>query len=229
MRPGDGTEYREITPDSGGNPVLVVLDGPNTGETIPLTSSIISFGRQPDNDIVLDEAAVSRRHATIVMADGEFHLRDLDSANGTYLNRQRISASDRQTLNHGDLIRLGGSEVSFMFQHAGARTVKLELDQPPSEAVVVDHRARHVYVRGQRLDPPMTRKEFDLVMLLDDRRSEAVSRDDIAKQVWPERPDGDVGNHEIEQCVHRVRARMEEDPSKPVYVVTVRGFGYKLN
>ena len=75
----------------------------------------------------------------------------------------------------------------------------------------------------------MTRKEFDLVMLLDERRSEAVSRDDIAKQVWPERPDGDLGNHEIEQCVHRVRARMEEDPSKPVYVVTVRGFGYKLN
>ena len=47
--------------------------------------------------------------------------------------------------------------------------------------------------------------------------------------VWSERPEGDVGNHEIEQCVHRVRVRIEENPSRPKQLVTIRGFGYKLN
>lgn len=66
---------------------------------------------------------------------------------------------------------------------------------------MVDAKARHVYVEGQKLDPPVPRKEFDLLMLLDSKWGEAISRDEISIHVWPERADGDVGNHEIEQCV----------------------------
>lgn len=93
---------------------------------------------------------------------------------------------------------------------------------------MVDAKARHVYVEGQKLDPPVPRKEFDLLMLLDSKRGEAISRDEISIHVWPERTDGDVGNHEIEQCVRRVRVRIEQDPSNPRFLLTVRGFGYKL-
>jgi DNA-binding response OmpR family regulator len=131
-------------------------------------------------------------------------------------------------LQHGDVIRLGGGS-GISFQHIGARTLKLSAVGASSQAIVVDRRARHVYVRGQVLEPAMARKEFDLLMLLDSRRGEAISRDEIASNVWPERTDGDVGDHEIEQCVHRVRNRIEEDTSRPIYLITMRGFGYKLN
>ena len=40
-----------------------------------------------------------------------------------------------------------------------------------------------MYVRGQRLDPALPRKEFDLLQLLNSRRGEAVSRDEIARHV----------------------------------------------
>ena len=116
-----------------------------------------------------------------------------------------------------------------MFQFSGAKTVRISTVQPPVDALVVDAKARQVYVRGDRLEPALPRKEFDLLQLLNSKRGEAVSRDEIASYVWAERPDGDVGNHEIEQCVHRVRARVEENTSKPEHLITVRGFGYKLD
>ena len=54
----------------------------------------------------------------------------------------------------------------------------------------------------------------------------AVSRDDVAGAGWPEREDGDVGNQEIEQCIRRIRRRIERDPSAPELIVTRRSFGY---
>lgn len=93
--------------------------------------------------------------------------------------------------------------------------------------VVVDLKARQVYVRDQRLDPLMSRKDFDLLMLLASKRGEAINRDEIATSVWAEREDGDVGNHEIEQYVRHFR--IESDLSRPQFLMTVRGFGYKLN
>ncbi len=214
--------------DADSHAALVRETGYGSGETNQLSPGTTTLGREADNDIVLDEAAVSRKHAEIITSEAGYYLRDLDSTNGTFVNRQKIG-EENHLLNHGDVIRLGGSSTTFVFRHLGARMVKVSIVESPTDAVVVDDRARQVYVHGRRLDPLLTRKEFDLLMLLDSRRGEAISRDDIARNVWPERIEGDVGNHEIEQCVHRVRARIEDDSSKPVYLVTVRGFGYKLN
>jgi DNA-binding response OmpR family regulator len=58
------------------------------------------------------------------------------------------------------------------------------------------------------------------------QRGTAVSRDDVARAGWPEREDGDVGNQEIEQCIRRIRRRIERDPSAPELIVTRRSFGY---
>ena len=224
----DGSRSHKNGDENDDRPVLVVQGGAESGSIVALSGSTTTLGRQPDNDVVLDEVAVSRYHAVIVVIDSEIRIRDLGSRNGTLVNRQRISKDDH-ALKQGGIIHLGGSNVSFRFQRAGTRTVSLSAIEPPSGVVVVDDKARQVYVRDQRLDPPLSRKEFDLLMLLDSKRGEATSRDEIAESVWAERPEGDVGNHEIEQCVRRVRVRIEDDPSRPQFLVTVRGFGYKLN
>lgn len=220
------TPDREI--DVASEASLLVQGGSRHGEVIAIFSEVTTLGRQPDNDVVVDEPPVSRKHSAIVATVNGYYIRDLGSTNGTFINRRRIF-DDEFPLTHGDLVRMGGSEVTFMFQYSGAKTVRVSAVEPPVDALVVDSKARHVYVRGKRLAPPLPRKEFDLLQLLNSKRGEAVSRDDIAAHVWAERPDGDVGNHEIEQCVHRVRARIEENTSKPEHLITVRGFGYKLN
>lgn len=224
----DGPSGQKRTAGSDDRPVLIVQGGAESGSIITLSLSRTTLGRQPDNDVVLDEVAVSRYHAEILATPSAHRIRDLGSRNGTQVNRQRIEEGEH-VLKQGDIIHLGGSNVSFRFQRAGTRTVSLSAIEPASGVVVVDPKARQVYVRDQRLDPPMSRKEFDLLMLLDSKRGEAINRDEIAASVWAEREDGDVGNHEIEQCVRRVRVRIEDDPSRPQFLVTVRGFGYKLN
>jgi pSer/pThr/pTyr-binding forkhead associated (FHA) protein len=215
-------------------PEIEFQGGPDNGKTMPLPTGDINLGRQPDNDIVVDEPSVSRRHALITRDGVGYTLRDLGSTNGTFVNQQKVTSD--YSLNHGDAIRLGASKVTLIFREPtiGTQTLKVSVVEPlsattASAALVVDARTRQVYVKGQPLEPALPRKEFDLLMLLDSRRGEAISRDEIASSVWPERPEGDVGNHEIEQCVHRVRARIEENTSRPEHLVTIRGYGYKLS
>jgi class 3 adenylate cyclase len=71
----------------------------------------MTVGREPNNDISLEaDMRVSRRHATFENHDGNWVIVDHESANGTYINGQRITA---HTLHDGDRIRLG--KVTFVF------------------------------------------------------------------------------------------------------------------
>lgn len=70
-----------------------------------------TLGRAVDNDIVVGDASVSRRHATIVPQNGGFALRDLSSQNGTFVRGQRIDGS--RQLADGDDVRLGDAPFVF--------------------------------------------------------------------------------------------------------------------
>jgi hypothetical protein len=68
------------------------------------------IGRTPDNHIVVPIKEVSRHHAQIVMQDGVYIMKDLDSPNGTFVNGERIS--DRR-LEEGDKVTVGGKVFIF--------------------------------------------------------------------------------------------------------------------
>jgi len=57
-----------------------------------------------DNDVVLDDPATSRHHAEILFHEGHYVVKDLGSANGTYVSEQRVS---ERALADGDAIRIG--------------------------------------------------------------------------------------------------------------------------
>jgi len=85
-----------------------------------------------------------------------------------------------------------------------------------------------VWVRRQKLAPALSKKEFDVLELLYLKRGNAVSRNEIARAGWPERPEGDVAPEEIDQYIRRLRRRIEENPSTPKLIVTLRGHGYRI-
>lgn len=58
----------------------------------------------------LEGSTVSRRHAAIRAARGQFFLQDQGSTHGTYLNGQRVEAA---SLGEGDVIRIGDTELEF--------------------------------------------------------------------------------------------------------------------
>ncbi len=79
---------------------LMVISGPNRGTTYPLQSGETSIGRQPGNSIVLPSAKVSRSHCVLTLVQEEVVLRDLGSANGTFVNgtlarTKKLAAGDR--------------------------------------------------------------------------------------------------------------------------------------
>src|SRR6476620_7410473 len=84
--------------------VLDSLDG--GAERRDFDGTLVRFGRDEANDVVLDGAGDvgSRRHAEARFEGGVWHLRDLDSTNGTYVNGRRITDA---ILNEGDEIGVG--------------------------------------------------------------------------------------------------------------------------
>ncbi|HLF94936.1 MAG TPA: FHA domain-containing protein [Planctomycetota bacterium] len=68
----------------------------------------LTIGRSSENDLPLPDRRLSRRHARIEGDELGFVVKDLDSANGTWLNRRRV-ASDR--LLQGDEIRVGRASI----------------------------------------------------------------------------------------------------------------------
>lgn len=77
----------------------------------PLTEGTISIGRASDCSIPIKDRYLSRRHAEIISANGGWVLKDLGSANGTYLNGNRVERDS--PLRPGDRIRLGDTEIVF--------------------------------------------------------------------------------------------------------------------
>jgi SARP family transcriptional regulator, regulator of embCAB operon len=81
------------------------------GRRYPLRGTATRIGRVSDNDIVLDDATVSRYHAVIVDTGTSFVITDLGSANGVDVADQRIRTS--ATLADGDHIRISDHEFTF--------------------------------------------------------------------------------------------------------------------
>jgi phosphoserine phosphatase RsbU/P len=74
---------------------------------LPLTKSVFTIGRKAENDLQLLSDTVSRQHAEIVYEQDIYHLVDVGSKRGTFVNDQLI---ERYALQHLDRIRIGGEE-----------------------------------------------------------------------------------------------------------------------
>ena len=207
--------------------VLVVEGGESDASIFTIDRGQCIVGKPPTADIPLGSPFISREHAEIRLTDGRHYLRDLGSKNGTWVNGAPVPPEGHPLAN-GDRVELARGQVTLRYL-TGSSTITLPMvGSRGDEALQVDAGSREVNVAGVRIAPPLSRKEFDVLQLLYERSGQACSKDLIASRGWPERSGGDVGDPEIEQCIRRIRLRIEPDASNPMFVQTVRGFGYKL-
>ena len=73
----------------------------------------VSIGRDAENDLVMDSAAVSREHAAVACQDGRWFVEDRGSFNGTYLNGTRVVPGTPLPLRHADRISMGTETLIF--------------------------------------------------------------------------------------------------------------------
>jgi serine phosphatase RsbU (regulator of sigma subunit) len=134
----------------------------------PLTGGTVSIGRASDCTIPIKDRYLSRRHAELIAHDGGWLLKDLGSANGTYLNGNRV---ERDTpLRPGDRIRLGDTEIVFESQEG--QTDKLlaiadakisatiaipihDIEETPAEADIEKLKTLNLLARELIEDRPM--------------------------------------------------------------------------
>jgi pSer/pThr/pTyr-binding forkhead associated (FHA) protein len=104
-------EIEEVVAQGGGAALVVRAGGGRVGESFPLDHNRMTIGRRPDSDVFLDDVTVSRDHALIVRRGEDFHLDDLGSLNGTYVNRRRI---ETHHLADGDELQVGKYKLTFL-------------------------------------------------------------------------------------------------------------------
>ena len=216
---------------------LRVEGGPNDSSIISLDSSSAVFGRSRfADDATPENKSVSRRHFQIRCHDGVFYISDLDSTNGTYLNGERLQPNVERRVRDADRISLASDAVVLRFVDP-VSTVRIDANtplvgrSPESDDLVVDLASRNVWVRGQLQDPPLPKKEFDILELLYRNRGKAVSRDEIADAGWPElagKSGPAIPNASIDQNILLLRKRIEVDPASPMLIVTRRSHGYQM-
>jgi hypothetical protein len=78
---------------------------------VTLSKERVTIGRRPQNDIVIESAAVSAEHAMIVTRNSDSFLEDLNSINGTQINGQPVK---KHFLQHGDVIELAEYKVRYV-------------------------------------------------------------------------------------------------------------------
>lgn len=130
-------ESQKEAPEAFGSAWLVI-----NKQVIPLNQVVTSIGRRLDNDVVIQDQNVSRRHAEIRYENGHFAIYDLNSTGGTYVNNKRV---DRAPLKMGDVVVL--AIVPFVFIEDRLNIVKAAEKQtdrldttPPEDAETLEIR-----------------------------------------------------------------------------------------
>jgi DNA-binding winged helix-turn-helix (wHTH) protein len=140
-----------------------------------------------------------------------------------------LSDTQRDDLSaRGLLVTEDGEQrlFSLLFAHFARRQGLVQQDPP--DRVWIDVDAGTVWIGGRRVEP-LTDLEYRLLLLLYGRMDKLCDKFQIVESVWGQEYLGEVDDARIEKLISRLRAKLEPDPTRPEYVVTVRGRGYKLS
>jgi len=103
-----------------------------------LDKPIFKIGRAPDNDIVIDNLAVSRIHSLIEENNGDHYIKDCDSLNGTIVNARRVG---RTLLNDGDEVQIGKHKL--VFRKHGSRQIAVTPGTDRFDQTMIMHADKH--------------------------------------------------------------------------------------
>jgi pSer/pThr/pTyr-binding forkhead associated (FHA) protein len=124
---------KSLSPNTG---LLVVTSGPTIGTRFVLEHNITTIGRAPENDIWLNDPAVSRRHAEIRRRGDAFFVRDVGSHNGSVLRQHVVKAEAEIPIFAYDELQIG--TFILMFLQAGQKPKKSQRNYQPIRSRLIE-------------------------------------------------------------------------------------------
>jgi pSer/pThr/pTyr-binding forkhead associated (FHA) protein len=106
--------------------LTIKLNGSVVGK-METAADEISIGRDEDNSLHIDNAAVSGKHARIINDHTEYILEDRGSTNGTYVNEEKVT---RRVLHQGDVIAIGEFLMEVSLEESGAQGFDHNIGDP---------------------------------------------------------------------------------------------------
>ena len=88
---------------------LIMRQGPRAGQEYELDKDVYAIGREAGNDLVIEDAQISRHHARLTRQGNSYLIEDLGSTNGTFVNGSRVT--EPTLLNNGDMLGLADTVV----------------------------------------------------------------------------------------------------------------------
>ena len=124
MQPSNRTQ---LLSDTSGITGLIIRSMGGGSQKFPISKPILTVGRAPDNDIVINHPAVSGHHLKLTVTGETVTVTDLNSTNGTQLNGQPISPNTPHAARPGDVLRIGdltGNWVSLVMEGASGEALR---------------------------------------------------------------------------------------------------------
>ncbi len=210
-------------------PVLVGQTGPLNGRRWSLRGEI-RVGRDPTNEIVIDERQVSRVHARFFLTPHGIWLEDMSSKNGTHHNGKLIEESI--LLQDGDIIQIALAQ-QFIFISSDATlplsAEDIEFLPPQTGRLKLEKQSRRVWLGNEEVIPPLSVAQFKLLEILYEHQGLVVARMDLIEGIWGDNQDVAISEQALDALIRRLRDRLASiDPTHP-YVATVRGHGLRLD
>ena len=186
------------------------------------TQPQIAIGRSTDCLVSIPVRWISRTHALLRKEKGQFMLEDAGSKNGVFINGQRVVKPF--PLNNGDVIQLApGLELIYVDSEATA-----PLPGRSGLGLRIDSYKRQVYVHGQLVNPPLSIQQYQLLAKLAEQPGKVYSRAEIIEATWPGEDSEGITDDAIDALVRRLRQRLAEIEPEHNFVVTIRGYGFRL-
>lgn len=191
-----------------------------------LSADSLAIGRSPNCGLVLEDKQrfVSRLHCTIDRIGGAWWLHDNESKSGVYVNGKRVEK--RVKLSDGDLIRIVRWELTFRDPYS---------TQISSDAAEVREKTAdlhyhldslRLFVDGKEVEELLSPQEHRLLASLCQKAGAVCTKEELRRALWE---GGIVEDSALASLVRRLREKIEPDPTHPIFIVTVPGFGYRLD
>lgn len=129
---------------------------------VPLDREQFTIGRKPDNDVVIDNPAVSGHHAKLSRVQAVYFLEDLGSTNGTFVNEKKI---DKRQLKDGDRVTIG-KHVLLYEDEAKGLALPFAQAADTDKTMILDTQKQRELLKAEQTMQPKPKERIGVLQVL---------------------------------------------------------------